>query len=192
MATSGGPAERRLAPPRRVRRGELVSAVAALGLLIIMFAFAWFGVDGIPGRSEIATAENAWHGLTLLRWLMLLTIFVAIGSLFLHASQRTHGAETDTSLAITVLGALTAVALAYRVLIDLPSSASVVDQKIGAYLGLLCAIAIAIGGYDALLAARRAAEIRGADIPAGVEGGPPTQPTPSQSAPAAGTGRGAR
>jgi hypothetical protein len=169
-----GRAERQLAPPRRVRRGELVCAGGALGLLIIMFAFAWFGVDGIPGRSEIATAENAWHGLTLLRWLMLLTIFVAIGSLFLHASQRTHGAETDTSLAITVLGTLTAVALAYRVLIDLPSSPSVVDQKLGAYLGLLCAIAIAIGGYDALLAARRAEQAR-EGVQAGAAGDAPAE-----------------
>jgi hypothetical protein len=156
---STGP-ERAQAPPRRARRGELVCAGAAVLLLVFMFALAWFGVDGIPGRSELATSENAWHGLTDLRWLMLLTSFVAIGSLFLHASQRTHGAETDTSLAITVLGTATAGALAYRVLIDLPSSPSVVDQKLGAYLGLLSAVAIAIGGYDALRAARRAAQAR--------------------------------
>lgn len=134
----------------------MVSAVAAIVLLVLMFATAWFGVDGIPGRSEVVTTENAWHGMTILRWLMLLTILVSIGSLFLHASQRAHGAETDTSAAIAVLGTIVAVLLAYRVLIDLPSPASVVDQKLGAYLGLLSAIAIAIGGYDALLAARRA------------------------------------
>jgi hypothetical protein len=137
-----------------------VSAAGALVLLVLMFATAWFGVDGIPGRSEVVTTENAWHAMTLVRWLMLLTILVAIGSLFLHASQRAHGAETDTSAAIAVLGTITAVLLAYRVLIDLPSPPSVVDQKLGAYLGLLSAIAIAIGGYDALLAARRAEERR--------------------------------
>jgi hypothetical protein len=137
-----------------------------------MFAFAWYGVDGIPGRSEISTTENAWHGLTVLRWLMLLTVFVAIGSLFLHASQRTHGAETDTSMAITVLGTLTAVLLAYRVLIDLPGPAAVVDQKLGAYLGLLSAVAIAIGGYDALLAARRAEQLRQSPGAARVAGQP--------------------
>jgi hypothetical protein len=137
-----------------------VCAGAAVLLLVFMFAFAWFGVDGIPGRSELSSSVNAWHAMSDLRWLMLLTSVVAIGSLFLHASQRTHGAETDTSLVITVLGTVTALALAYRVLIDLPSSSSVVDQKLGAYLGLLSAVAIAVGGYDALLAARRAEQLR--------------------------------
>jgi hypothetical protein len=138
----------------------VIAAVASLTLLVLMFATAWFGVSGIPGRSEVVATENAWHAMAILRWLMLLTIIVSVGSLFLHASQRTHGAESDTSLAVTVLGTATAVLLAYRVLIDLPSPKSVVDQKLGAYLGLLSAIAIAIGGYDALLAARRAAERR--------------------------------
>jgi hypothetical protein len=157
-----------------------VCAGAAVLLLVFIFAFAWFGVDGIPGRSELSSAENAWEAMTYLRWLMLLTSFVAIGSLFLHASQRTHGVETDTSLVITVLGTGTAVALAYRVLIEPPSTASVVDQKLGAYLGLLSAVAIAIGGYDALLAARRAEQSRrdaAAEIP------PATAATPTRAQP---------
>jgi hypothetical protein len=156
-----------------------VCAGAAVLLLVFMFAFAWFGVDGIPGRSELATSENAWHGMTYLRWLMLLTCFVAIGSLFLHASQRTHGAETDTSLAITVLGTVTAVALAYRVLIDQPTPPSVVDQKLGAYLGLLSAVALAVGGYDALLAARRAEQLRNA----AAESAAPPAATPTSPQP---------
>lgn len=171
-------AERRQAPARRARRGELVAAAGGVGLLVFMFVFAWFGVDGIPGRSELATSENAWHGLTYLRWLMLLTSFVAIGSLFLHASQRTHGAETDTSLVITGLGTVTAVALAYRVLIDLPSPPSVVDQKLGAYLGLLSAVVIGVGGYDALLAARRAEALRRSAEGESAPAAAPTRPEP--------------
>ena len=88
---------------------------------------------------------------------MLVTVSAPIGSLILHASQRSHGAQTDTEWTITALGALTSVLLIYRVLIDLPAPAAVVDQKLGAYLGILSAIAIAIGGYDALRT-RRARE----------------------------------
>jgi hypothetical protein len=135
-------------PPRRAQRGELISAAGALALLVFMFAFEWFGVDGVPGRSQISTAENAWHGLTVTRWLMLLTIFVTLGSLIIHATQRDHGAITDTSAAIAILGSLTAGVLVYRVLINPPSPATIVDQKLGAYLGVLSAIAIAIGGFD--------------------------------------------
>src|SRR5690242_20126869 len=111
-----------LPAPRRARPGELVSAGCALTLLLLMFLVKWFGVNQLPGRAngvERETAENAWHGLTLLRWLMLLTIVVTLGSLILHATQQSHGAENDTGALITALGALTAVLIIYRVLIDL-------------------------------------------------------------------------
>ncbi len=134
--------------PRRAQRGELASAAGALALLVLMFAFEWYGVDGIPGRSQISTAENAWHGLTVTRWLMLLTIVVTLGSLVVHATQRDHGTVTDTSGLIVILGTLTAGVLIYRVLIDTPSPGTIVDQKLGAYLGVLSAIVIALGGFD--------------------------------------------
>jgi hypothetical protein len=145
--------------PPRLRRGELISALGALALLPVMFALKWFGLEVAPGpsaeRSASSTAENAWSGLTDLRWLMLLTIAAALGSVVLHASQRAHGRKTDTSVVIAVLGTLTAALLVYRVLIDLPSPDQVVDQKIGAYLGLLIAIAIALGGYESVREQRR-------------------------------------
>jgi hypothetical protein len=142
-------------PPRRAQRGELVSAAGALLLLVLMFLFEWYGLDGIPGRSQVSTAENAWHGLTVTRWLMLLTIVVTLGSLIIHATQRDHGAKTDTSGVIAILGTLTALLLTYRVLIDTPSPATIVDQKLGAYLGVLSAIAIALGGYDTYVTGAR-------------------------------------
>jgi hypothetical protein len=145
---------------RRFTHGELLSAVCALCLLIAMFALEWFGVDGVPGRTRsLAWAENAWHGLTLVRWLMLLSIAVAIGAPLLHVTQRSHGAKTSTSRAVLALGSLTSLLLIYRVLIDLPSANQVVDQKLGAFVGVLCALGVALGGYEAVReerAARRA------------------------------------
>jgi hypothetical protein len=49
-----------------------------------------------------------------------------------------------------VLGTATAALVAYRVLIDLPKSSSVVDVKLGGYLGLAAAIGIAIGGFESI------------------------------------------
>jgi hypothetical protein len=145
---------------RRFTHGELLSAVCALCLLIAMFALEWFGVDGVPGRTRsLAWAENAWHGLTLVRWLMLLSIAVAIGAPLLHVTQRSHGAKTSTSRAVLALGSLTSLLLIYRVLIDLPSANQVVDQKLGAFVGVLCALGVALGGYEGVReerAARRA------------------------------------
>ncbi len=40
--------------------------------------------------------------------------------------------------------------LTYRVLINLPSPSDVVDQKLGAVLGLVCAYGIAVGGFESI------------------------------------------
>jgi hypothetical protein len=152
-------------PATRIHTGELISFISGVALLPIMFALDWYGVVGLPRharRSALTTAENAWRELTELRWLMLLTIAVAVGSVVLHATQRSHGAKTDTSLVVTGLGTLTAVLVGYRVLIDLPNSTSVVDVKIGGYLGLISTIAIAIGGWESV---RQVRERQGSVVP---------------------------
>jgi hypothetical protein len=149
---SDEPQLRRPAP--RLRRGVLTSLISAVALLVVMFALAWYGVDELPGpnsaRTGLSHTENAWHGLTVLRWLMLITIAAVLGSIVLHARQRGHGTKTSTGPAIAALGTVTGAALVYRVLIELPSPNSVVDQKLGAFLGLLCAIGIALGGYESM------------------------------------------
>ncbi|HLJ03699.1 MAG TPA: hypothetical protein VKT31_09675 [Solirubrobacteraceae bacterium] len=130
--------------PRRVlAHGELPGAGFALALLVSMFALKWFGVDGRPtARGANVRAEDAWNGLTLLRWLIVLTVIVALAAVALHVAQRDHGVKTDTSLAVAALATVTAILLAYRVLIDLPDPNSVVDQKLGALVGLACAVAL--------------------------------------------------
>jgi hypothetical protein len=145
-------------PTPRQRNADIVSVTSAVLLLGVMFALAWYGGDGIPGRtSRLVYTENGWAALTLVRWLMLFTILAAMGAALLHLSQRSHGARTDTGLAIALLGSLTAAVLIYRVLIDLPSANQIVDQKLGAFLGVLCALGIAYGGLESLRAERRSA-----------------------------------
>ena len=112
-------------------------------------------------RTQVTHAANAWNSLSIVRWLMLATIVVAVGSVLLHGSQRTHGSKTNTGALVAVLGSVTAVVLIYRVLIDLPSAGSVVDQKFGAIIGVLAAVGIAIGGYESMLEERERAR-RGA------------------------------
>jgi hypothetical protein len=141
-------------PAPRIYAGKLISATSALLLLALLFGTKWYGVAGVPdpsaARPAISTAENGWDGLTVVRWVILATIAVALGSLFLLVSQRGHGAKTDTSRLVTGFGALTSVLLIYRVLIVLPAGSEVIDQKLGAVLGLLCALGIAVGGYESI------------------------------------------
>lgn len=134
---------------------DVLIATSALLLVVVMFALAWYGVDGIPGRtSRLVYAENGWDGLRLVRWLIVVTTAAAIGSMLLHLSQRSHGTRTNTGLVITGLGGLTAAALIYRVLIALPAPDQVVDQKLGGFLGVLFALGIAYGGLESLRAER--------------------------------------
>ncbi|MFZ0090057.1 MAG: hypothetical protein WAL63_11145 [Solirubrobacteraceae bacterium] len=148
----------------RVRVGELVSAGSALLLLVIMFATEWYGVAGVPdpsyARPAISSAENGWHGLTEVRWVLLATIAAAVGTVALHASQREHGSKTDTSRLVAGLGALSAILLIYRVLIVLPAGGKVIDQKLGAFLGLMCALGIAWGGYESIIEQRALGGVR--------------------------------
>jgi formate hydrogenlyase subunit 3/multisubunit Na+/H+ antiporter MnhD subunit len=135
-------------------RGELVAVVGALALLVVMFAFKWYGVAGVAGRTSASPASqssvDAWDALSIVRWVMLVTIGLVLGSFTLHATQRGHGSRTNTSPALTAFGAVTAALLIYRVLIVLPRPSEVLDQKLGAVLGVLGAVAIAFGGFDAL------------------------------------------
>ncbi len=133
--------------------GEWISAASALALLAVMFAAKWFGVDELPGHASgvaRSTAVDAWDALTTVRWVMLLTILVALAAPLLHATQRSHGATTSTGGAVAALGTLTTLLLIYRVLINLPSADQIVDQKLGAVLGVLAALGIALGGHASL------------------------------------------
>ena len=56
------------------------------------------------------------------------------------------------------LGSLTSLLLIYRVLIVLPSGAKVIDQKLGACLALICALGIALGGYESIAEHRARAQ----------------------------------
>ena len=138
--------------------GELISAVSALALLVILFATEWYGVAGVPdpsaARPALSGVESGWNGLPVVRWVILLTVLVAVGSVILHASQRGHGNRTETGLAVFALGVLTSLLLIYRVLITLPSSEKVLDQKLGAVLGLAFALGIALGGHESLVELR--------------------------------------
>jgi len=140
--------------PLALNRGEVISTISALLLLIIMFALEWYGVDGIPGRSGSRTgtvsAQNAWNGLTLIRWLMLVTIAVAFTAAAMHFRRPTQVVVASTRLALLVLATLTAASLVYRVLIVLPSPDRVVDQKLGAILGVISALGLALGAYEAV------------------------------------------
>jgi hypothetical protein len=142
----------------RPRLGESISAGCALVLLILLLTTAWYGIAGVPDpthvRPAVSGTETGWGALTDVRWVIVLTVIVAVGTVVLRISQREHGRQTDASRLVTTLGLICSALLIYRVLIVLPSSDKVLDQKLGALLGLACALGIALGGHESIVERR--------------------------------------
>ncbi len=139
--------------PRRLRAGEVIAGASATLLLIFMFALKWYAVSGslseTLGRGlGQPTTFDGWNGLQHLRWLLLVTIVAALALTYFQAARRQPAIPITLSVVVTVLGGLSALALIYRVLINTP--ASTLDQRAGAYLGLVATIGIAYGGYKSM------------------------------------------
>lgn len=140
----------------RLRRGEIVAAVGAILLFVFMFFFKWYGLSLPGGTNELAeslgvdlgdVSINGWHGHSVLRWLMLLTIIAALTLAFLTATQRTVALPVTMAVIVTALASLLTVLLVYRILINEPGPNDLIDVKLGSWLGLLSSAAIAYGGY---------------------------------------------
>jgi cytochrome bd-type quinol oxidase subunit 2 len=126
--------------PSRLRRGELLAGASAVLLAIFLVGGKWYGAAGASGASR-----TGWQALTDLRWLLLVTIVAAAGLVLTQVTRRAPAVPVTMSLVVMLLGIVTVVALLYRVLISPPP-----HQEVGAYLGLLCAVGIMVGGYFSL------------------------------------------
>jgi hypothetical protein len=124
----------------RLRRGEWLAGASAVLLAIFLVGGKWYDGAGRTGGSL-----TGWQALTDLRWLLLVTIVAAVGLLFTQATHRAPALPVTMSLVVMLLGIATVVALIIRVLIDPPP-----NEQAGAYLGLLSAIGIMVGGYLSL------------------------------------------
>ena len=117
----------------RLRRGEVLAGAGAVLLVVFLLAGNWAG------------SRSGWDVLVSLRWLLALTIAGAFGLVLVQSTRRAPAVPVTMSLLVTVLGAISVLALIYRVLINPPA-----HQHAAAYLGLLSAIALAYGGYLSL------------------------------------------
>jgi hypothetical protein len=116
--------------PSRLRRGEVLAGAGAVLLLVFLLAGKWAG------------SRSGWETLVSLRWLLAVTIAAAFGLVFVQATRPAPAVPVTMSLLVSVIGAISVLALVYRVLINPPA-----HQHAAAYLGLLSAIGLAYGGY---------------------------------------------
>jgi hypothetical protein len=148
----------------RLRRGEWIAGAGGLVLLASMVLIPWYGLTrGSSGRGPtffVAYNVDGWNGLTHGHWLMVVTILLAFALFCFQGTRRAPALPVTLSLFVAVFGVLATLWLIYRDFINTPGSV-----KLGAIIGLLSALAVAVGGWDSLHTEGIRAEDGPAEIP---------------------------
>ena len=133
----------------RLRRGEWIAGAGGLVLLASMLLLPWYGLTGVSGGTGptyfVSYSVDGWNGLTHGHWVMVLTIIVAFALVYLQGTRKSPALPVTLSLFVTILGVISTVWLLYR---DFISTAG--SLKLGAIIGLLSALAVAVGGWASL------------------------------------------
>jgi Mn2+/Fe2+ NRAMP family transporter len=133
----------------RLRRGELIAGGGAVVLALALFVFPFYGVTNtfaptLASEGQ-ATSFDGWHSVPQLRWLLLVVILVALALVCFQAVMRAPAVPVTFSMIVTVLSLLALLGLLWRVLIDPPGSP--LDERYGAYVSLIAALAMFYGGF---------------------------------------------
>lgn len=135
-----------------------IVAVAAVAFAVFLFFFDWFGgsVTGLPLGAHLVGATvstTGWQTFTVSRWVWLLTILVALGSVVATSNGYKDEGPLPLNALVGGLGALASALIVIRILHHPGPSVSGTAVhisygiKAGIWLGLLAALAIALGGY---------------------------------------------
>jgi hypothetical protein len=136
----------------RLRAGEWTAAAGAVGLLVTLF-LPWFGLDLPPSTVAVPTIvgeakESGWDSLG---WFVIVLTLAAIGCAawlaLANAGSRPVAQVVAASVLTATAGSLAFVALALRVLVFQPGPNEFVGVRYGAWLGLLAALTLAVGGW---------------------------------------------
>lgn len=137
-----------------LRTGEKIAGAAGLALFIIMF-IGWWGAPevSVDLGSDLGTvtagggeSANAWQAADFLDLVWALTAITGVALALIALSQTRTNLPVALSALVTGLGILSVLTIVYR-LIDTPLDAT---RKIGVFLGLLAAAAVAYGGWKAM------------------------------------------
>ena len=143
----------------RLQRSYRIIGAGAVALFIFMFFFKWYGVSSnvssVAGVN-VNVSRSGWDVFTNSRWIWLITIIVALAAVVVVAGALRFQSPVQPAALVAGLGALSTVLILYRILHHPTASASFgsfhasAGIKIGIWLGLIAAAAVAYGGYLAM------------------------------------------
>jgi hypothetical protein len=143
----------------RLRRADQIIGGGAIAFFIFLFFFHWYGISSnISSTSglNVNVSRSGWDTFTNSRWIWLLTIIVALGVVFVTATQRQVESPVGPGVIVAGLGALSTILILYRIIHHPTASASFgsvhtsLGIKIGIWLGLIASGALTYGGYLAM------------------------------------------
>src|SRR2546430_13921 len=138
----------------KLRLGEVVAGVSAVLLFIVMF-FHWYGVKintsafGIKVTGVESPGFSAWKVYSYTDLLLLLLIILALGMVFLSATQRSTALPISLNVIVAGFGGIMTLIVLYR-LINQPGPNDLVTVKFWAYVGLLLTAGVAVGAFLAM------------------------------------------
>jgi hypothetical protein len=145
----------------RLRAGEWTALAGAVALLVTLF-LPWFDVEipqsqgqgGILNIVRTVSTGNWGSGWDALGWLAIAIVLAAIACAAWLAFANAAAGPVAQSVAASVLtataGTFAFLVLALRALVFQPGPNEFVGLRYGAWLGLLAALVLALGGWLAI------------------------------------------
>jgi hypothetical protein len=135
---------------RPLNQAEWLAGVGGFVLVLVMFLFAWFGLPDNTGFDAFDAFDD---------WINIILVFTAFAGMGLALVGAAGGRTTigvPLSAVVAGLGILSVVVLIIQIISppDLSFGGALggidLDRKVGIWLGLISAAAIAIGGWMAM------------------------------------------
>lgn len=146
----------------RLRSGEAIALVAAIGLFVLMF-FDWWEVGtGTESGTLVAInlfdrGQDAWQALEVIPLFLMLAIVVAVGAALLRILGSDWRPAIPPGAAVFVLGLLAAILILIRMISppELAPSALAgaefpTSLQLPIFIALVAALGIAYGGWRAM------------------------------------------
>ena len=140
---------------QRLRRGEILVAVAAVVLGIDLFAVSWYSAGPV--------SASGWTALSVVRWLVLATVIAGLALAWAQSSRPAPALPSTLSVIAVALGFITTLALLWRVVIDTPGPSTTTSA--GAWIALIAGLALFGGAVWSLREEDRPDAQRNAGIP---------------------------
>ncbi len=149
----------------RLRRSDWIIGISSIVFFISLVGLNWLAATETSGgagteegsKVSISIADTGWKAFTSFRWLWLITIIVALLMVGMTLVQKKIKLPTQRGVVVMILGALSAVFIAYRIVhhpsfnvAGVSASGHGISLAFGIFIGFIASLGVTYGGYLAM------------------------------------------